>query len=115
MNKKYNLFKNTLYTLSGIRYLFKEKAFIIEFILFIILVTGLIFLDLEIIKKTVIFISLMIVLIVESINTAIESCVDLATDKWHPLARRAKDIASAAVFLSIVQFLTVSGILIINP
>lgn len=35
MNKKYNLFKNTMYALSGIKFLLKEKAFIIELIFFL--------------------------------------------------------------------------------
>jgi diacylglycerol kinase (ATP) len=113
MNKKYNLFKNTMYALSGIKFLLKEKAFIIELILFFVFLTALIFLDLETIKKVIIFMSLMIVLIVEAINTAIESCVDLATDKWHPLAKRAKDIASGAVFLSIIQIIIIIFIFLI--
>jgi diacylglycerol kinase len=46
---------------------------------------------------------LILILIVEALNTAVENTVDLITDKWHELAKKAKDTASAAVFLSIIQ------------
>lgn len=36
----------------------------------------------------------------EAINTAIEAVVDLASPQWHALARRAKDVAAAAVLLA---------------
>ena len=45
----------------------------------------------------------LILLIVELLNSAIESVVDLVTREHHPLAGRAKDMASAAVFLSILH------------
>lgn len=38
-----------------------------------------------------------LVVAVEALNTAVESTVDLATDSPHPIARRAKDVAAAAV------------------
>lgn len=41
-----------------------------------------------------------ICIIVELLNTAIENIVDLVTDKWHPLAKKAKDMGSAAQFAS---------------
>ena len=41
--------------------------------------------------------------IVELLNTAIESVVDLVTQEHHPLAGRAKDMGSAAVFLALLH------------
>ncbi|MBO7740926.1 MAG: diacylglycerol kinase [Victivallales bacterium] len=38
----------------------------------------------------------------ELINTAIEAVVDLACPEWHPLAKRAKDLGSAAVLMTVV-------------
>ena len=46
-----------------------------------------------------------LVIIVELINTALEAVVDLASPEIHPLAKQAKDIASAAVFVSLMLFL----------
>ena len=110
--KKYNIFKNSKYALEGLLVLLKEKAFIIELSFFIILSLILYFLNLDIIYKIVMFMSLIIVLIVEALNTAIEYVVDLVTNQWHELAKKAKDVASAAVFLSIIQVLLVWGIIL---
>jgi diacylglycerol kinase (ATP) len=46
--------------------------------------------------------SLALVLIVELLNSAIEAVVDRVSLDWHELSRRAKDLASAAVFLSVL-------------
>lgn len=53
--------------------------------------------------------SIFLVLIVELINSAVEAAVDHASLERHPLAGRAKDIASAAVFLSIINAAVVWG------
>ena len=42
----------------------------------------------------------MLVIITEVINTAIEEAVNLCTDKYHPIAKIAKDVAAGAVVLS---------------
>ena len=47
--------------------------------------------------------SILLVLIVELLNSALEAAVDHTSLEQHPLAKRAKDIASAAVLLSIVN------------
>ncbi|MDN0068130.1 diacylglycerol kinase family protein [Collinsella ihumii] len=39
-----------------------------------------------------------LVIFAELVNTAIEAIVDLATQEYHPLAKRAKDIAAASVY-----------------
>lgn len=54
-------------------------------------------------EKALLVGSIFLVLIVELINSAVETSVDHASMARHPLAGRAKDIASAAVFLSIVN------------
>jgi diacylglycerol kinase (ATP) len=57
---------------------------------------------LEILLTTI---TLVMLLVTEMINTAIESVVDLVTSEKQPLAARAKDIGSAAVFSCIVLFI----------
>ncbi len=44
--------------------------------------------------------AIMLVIIVEVMNTAIEETVNLCTDKFHPLAKIAKDVAAGAVVLA---------------
>jgi diacylglycerol kinase (ATP) len=51
--------------------------------------------------KGLLFLATTAVLVVELLNSAIESVVDLASAEYHDLAKRAKDIGSAAVFVSI--------------
>ena len=49
-------------------------------------------------------IAVMLVLIVELLNSAIESAVDRLSFELHDLTKRAKDIASAAVSVSLIAF-----------
>lgn len=60
----------------------------------------------------VVLISLVFVL--EALNTAVEALVDLVTDRYHPLARIAKDAAAGAVLLAVVGSVVV-GLLIFLP
>jgi len=46
--------------------------------------------------------SVLLVLIVELLNTGIESCIDRIGPEWHDLSKRAKDMGSAAVLLSLL-------------
>ncbi len=46
--------------------------------------------------------SVLLVLIVELLNTAIESAIDRIGPEWHDLSKRAKDMGSAAVLLSLL-------------
>jgi len=52
--------------------------------------------------KELLFLATTVVLVVELLNSAIESVVDIASPEYHVLAKRAKDLGSAAVLLSIV-------------
>lgn len=105
---KYNFFKNSSYALSGLKDIFKnEKSFQIEIGLALILLPLIYFLDIEITKKILMFMSLMGVLIAETINSSIERVVDLVTLKHNEMAKRAKDVGSTIVFLSIIVFIVV--------
>lgn len=55
-----------------------------------------------------------LVLICEMINTAIEKSIDLFTDKYHPLAKIAKDVAAGAVFVAAVNSLFVGYLVFFN-
>lgn len=47
----------------------------------------------------------------ELVNTAVESVVDLVTDEWQPLARRAKDCAAGAVLIAAIWAAVTGGII----
>ena len=59
-------------------------------------------------------ITIFIVLIAETINTAVEKTVDLVTGTYHPLAKKAKNIAAGAVLLSAINAL-IMAFLILGP
>lgn len=61
----------------------------------------------DLLGKALMISSILLVLIVELINSAVEAAVDHTSLERHPLAKRAKDIASAAVLLSIANALVV--------
>ena len=110
---KYHLFKNTTYALNGFIDVIKhETSFKIELALAVVLVPFLIFVELDLVSKLFMFISMMGVLIAEVINSAIERVVDLVTLEHHPMAGRAKDVGSTIVFLTIGQFVVVWGVLL---
>jgi diacylglycerol kinase (ATP) len=56
------------------------------------------------VEVTILLGSLMLLLIVELLNSGIEATVDRVSLEWHTLAKRAKDLASAAVMLSLMLF-----------
>ena len=58
--------------------------------------------------------SLMIVLIVELLNSAVEAVVDRVSTEHHPLAKRAKDIGSAAVLLALGNVVLVWGLVVLG-
>ncbi len=91
------------YSLDGLRStLSTEAAFRQEGCLVAVCLIVLIFLPLSHEWKGLLFFATTAVLIVELMNSAIESVVDLASPDYHILAKRAKDIGSAAVLVSIV-------------
>ena len=99
---KYNFFKNTSYALSGLVDLIRtEKSFQIELFIVLLLLPVLIFIEIDIFNKLLMFITLMGILIAEAINSAIERVVDLVTLEHNEMAKRAKDVGSTIVFLSI--------------
>lgn len=54
-----------------------------------------------------------LVLCLEAVNTALEAVVDLASPELHPLARRAKDVAAAAVLLAALGALVIAALLVL--
>ncbi|MDY0124257.1 diacylglycerol kinase [Sulfurimonas sp.] len=99
---KYSFFKNTNYALNGLKDMIKtEKSFKIELTVSVILLSVIFLLEVSLVHKLLMFMSLMGMLIAEAINSAIERTVDLVTLEHHHMAGRAKDAGSAVVFLSI--------------
>ncbi len=93
-----------LYSMEGISAAFRhETAFRQEVLLAVILIPTALLLPVNGTGKALMLGSVLLVLIVELINSAIEAVVDRISPEHHPLAKRAKDFGSAAVFLSLIN------------
>jgi diacylglycerol kinase (ATP) len=79
-----------------------EEAFRQEVLLFIVTTPLALWLDCTIIEKLLMIGSVVLVLLVELLNSAVEAVVDRVGFEHHELSGRAKDIGSAAVMLSLV-------------
>lgn len=91
------------YSMQGLRSAFKkETACQQELILLFILSPVAAFMPISVVEKILLISGLLIVLIVEILNTAVETVVNLVSPEKHPLAAYAKDLGSAAVFLSLL-------------
>ncbi len=91
------------YSMTGLRIAYSgESAFRQEFWLAAVLVPLAFWLGRSWIEVVLLAGSVTLVLIVELLNSAIEAAIDRVSFEWHELSKRAKDIGSAAVFLSLL-------------
>ncbi len=79
-----------------------EAAFRQELWLAAVLIPVGIYLGVTLLDKAILVCSVLFVLVVELLNSAIESVVDRISDEHHELAGRAKDMGSAAVLIALV-------------
>lgn len=90
-----------------------ESAFKQELLAFILLLPVAIYLAETAIEKLMLIGSILLVMIVELLNTAIEAVVDRVSSDFHELSGQAKDLGSAAVFLSLSLALLTWALLIL--
>lgn len=96
------------YSLEGFRAAYKhEDAFRQEVLLAVIMVPLALWLPVGNIGKALMIGSVLLVIVVELLNSAIEATVDRISLDSHDLAKRAKDIGSAAVLVSLINVLVV--------
>jgi len=103
------------YSFDGFKAAFKhEDAFRQEVFLAVILIPLALYLEHEAVHRVLMIASLFLVLIVELLNSAIEAVVDRVSIERHALAKRAKDIASAAVFVALANVLVTWGLVLFS-
>lgn len=103
------------YSLEGFKAAFEhEDAFRQEVFLAVVMIPLGYFLGDNGIEKALMIGSVLLVLIVELLNSAIEAAVDHTSTEHHALAKRAKDIGSGAVFLALANVLIVWGLMLIS-
>jgi diacylglycerol kinase (ATP) len=92
------------YSLDGLAAAFRhEDAFRQEVLLAVVLIPAAFFTPADGTGKALMIGAVLLVLIVELLNSAVEAAVDRISLENHLLAKRAKDIGSAAVFISLVN------------
>ena len=103
------------YSLQGLKDTIKnEISFRLELIMSLILIPIAILLSISLILKILLISSVFLVLIVELINSAIESSINRISKEKHPLSGRAKDAGSAAVFVSIFNLIIVWSLILFD-
>ena len=96
------------YSYAGLKAAYQnEAAFRQELWLALVLIPLAFYLQHGVVARLLLAGSVLLVLIVELLNSALEATVDYISLDEHPLAKRAKDIASAAVALSLVNLVLV--------
>lgn len=94
------------YSMQGLAAAWRdEHAFRQELMLVcpLILVAAVLPAPIQLTDRAMLIGSLLLILIVELVNSSLEAAVDLVTTDHHPMAGKAKDIGSAAVFLCFVN------------
>lgn len=103
------------YSFDGFKAAFKhEDAFRQEVFLAIVLVPLALYLEAEALHRILMIGSVLLVLIVELLNSAVEAVVDRVSIERHALAKRAKDIGSAAVFVALTNVVMTWGLILFD-
>ena len=96
------IFKATLYSWQGLRAAYRhEEAFRQEIWLCLLMVPLGLYLGQGGVEKALLVASVLMLPLVEILNSALEAVVDRIGDEHHELAGRAKDMGSAAVAIAI--------------
>jgi diacylglycerol kinase (ATP) len=98
----HRLWHATGYSLQGLRAGWGEKAFRTEALCALVLLPLAPWLGRSWSEGVLLAASVVLVLIVELLNSGIESAIDRMGPEWHALSKRAKDMGSAAVLLAVL-------------
>ncbi|HKB91883.1 MAG TPA: diacylglycerol kinase [Opitutaceae bacterium] len=108
-----NFIRSISYALSGFSAALKhEPSFREDLVFAILLVPFTVILRVKAIESAVMIASLFLIIIVELLNSAIEWTIDYISTAEHPMAKRAKDMASAAVFVTYINCVVVWAIIL---
>jgi diacylglycerol kinase (ATP) len=101
------------WSLRGLKLAFlTEGSFRTEVYLLALLAPAAVVLGRTGVERALLFASLLLVLLVELLNSAIECVIDKVIPEFHELAGRAKDMGSAAVFVAMMAMLATWGFIL---
>ena len=110
----HRIWKAFQYSLGGLIATYKsEPAFRQELVLAIFLIPGAFFLGADIPTVSILITAVLLVLVTELANTALEALADETTTEIRPLIKKAKDAGSAMVFVAIINVIVVWGLVIL--
>lgn len=111
----YRFFKSFSYAWQGVLYGAKKEAnFKFHLAAAIIVCIAAFYFSISQIEWLFVLMAIAGMLVLELINTAIEKVVDLVTGEYHPLAKKAKDLAAGAVLVYAI-FSAIIGFVIFLP
>jgi diacylglycerol kinase (ATP) len=92
------------YSIAGFRHAARrEAAFQQELLAAAVLIPLAVLLPATAVERLLLILSMLLVMLVELLNSAIEATVDRISAERHPLAGQAKDMGSAAVFVALAM------------
>ncbi|MDA1097913.1 MAG: diacylglycerol kinase [Proteobacteria bacterium] len=108
------LYHAARYSLMGLASAWRtEAAFRQEVVLFMVLAPLGCWLGESGIERALLVGPLLLVLIVELLNSGLEAAIDRIGPEIHPLSKQAKDVASAAVFVSLITAAAIWALVLI--
>jgi diacylglycerol kinase (ATP) len=110
------ILKATVYSWQGLKASYRnEEAFRQELMLAVILIPLGLYLGEGAVEKVLLITSVLLLLLVEVLNSAIEAVVDRFGGEQHELSGRAKDMGSAAVFIAIAIVVLTWVVILLFP
>ena len=107
------LYTATKYSSQGLAYAIEnELAFRLEIFCAAIAIPVALYLGSSPVEKSLMIGAVILVMILEIVNSAIEAVVDRIGKEFHNLSMHAKDLGSAAVFVGCINVLVVWGIIL---
>lgn len=98
------IFSAFFYSMDGLRTAWRyEHAFRQELVITVSGIVGALLIPVTLLERVILIGVLLLVLIVELLNSAIEAAVDRVSLERNPLSKNAKDLGSAAVMLSMLM------------
>jgi diacylglycerol kinase len=104
-----------VYAFNGVRYAVRTQRNARVHLVIGLLAIGMgLWLGISPVEWGLVFVAITGVFIAEMLNTVVEACVDLATQKYHPLAKIAKDVAAGTVLLNAILSIII-GLFVFGP
>lgn len=98
------------YSYAGFISVFKtESAFRQDLIVFVLGTVAAVWVPVSMTARALMISSLILILLMELVNTAIETVIDRISPDWHELSKRAKDIGSLLVLMAFINAVLIWG------